>query len=521
MPLDVWTALFVLGSSTLAAVFAIAVLYFLPSSTSGRPSDLLSADDGRVVFLFDAESLIDATPAGRALLASSPIRGGDWVRLMAYLKPRFAEVDAALGRLSTDGIFRQVATDQAKPLSLLAEHIGGLTRISLSNQRGIMDILAYAAMTEELTLLRAVSGAEPNLVWQENTQGEVVWANLSYLTWITRLSPEVAVLGWPIPHLFASPSAPSGRGNALRHCLTTANGDKFWFEISECVVGENRLFFASSADATQHAEASLNSFMQILTKTFAQLPIGLAIFDVQRKLQLFNPALADLTGLPVDFLTARPSLLAVLDALRERKMLPEPKDYRSWRRQIVEMEKAAASDRYEETWALSDGQTFRVIGRPHPNGALSIMIEDISSEVMRTRRYRADLELGQSVIDQMDMALAVFSPSGHLVMSNLAYANVWAHDPAETLERSTLRKLAEHWRAVTVPSGLWSEFEDYVATIGDRISWNATARLLDGRTLACTFSPLAGGATLAAFRPQPASEASQPLRNDTGALQSA
>lgn len=521
MPLDLWTAFFVLGSSALAALFAIAVQYYLSSRTSGPRSDLLSADDGRVVFLFDAESLIDATPNARALLAASPIRGGDWVRLIAYLKPRFADVEAALGRLSTEGTFRQLAPDQSKPLSLLAEHIGGLTRISLSSQRGIVDVLAHTAMTEELRLLREITSAEPNLIWQENAQGEVVWANLSYLTWITKVHTEAGALGWPMPRLFASPSAQNVKGNALRHCLTAASGEKFWFEIAEYGAGENRLFFASSADATQHAEASLNSFMQILTKTFAQLPIGLAIFDAQRKLQLFNPALADLTGLPVDFLTARPSLLAVLDALRERKMLPEPKDYRSWRRQVVEMEKAAASGRYEETWALSDGQTFRVIGRPHPNGALSLMIEDISSEVMRTRRYRADLELGQSVIDQMDTALAVFSPAGHLVMSNLAYASLWAHDPAEALERSTLRTLAAHWRATTVPSGLWSEFEDYVATIGDRVCWNATARLLDGRTLACTFSPLAGGATLAAFRPQPVADASLPVRNDAGSLQSA
>ena len=521
MPLDVWTGLFVLGCSGLSALFAIAVLYFFNHRASGPQSGLLSGDDGRVVFLFDGENLIDATPNARALLAASPIRGGDWVRLMAYLKPRFVGVEAALTRLPTEGTFRQLAPDQPKPLSVLAEHIGGLTRISLSSQRGIVDVLAHTAMTEELKLLREITAAEPNLVWQENAQGDVVWANVAYLTWITKVHSEHGVLGWPMPRLFAFPSTQNDKERALRHSLTAASGEKFWFEIAEYRVGENRLFFASSADATQHAEASLNSFMQILTKTFAQLPIGLAIFDVQRKLQLFNPALADLTGLPVDFLTARPSLLSVLDALRERKMLPEPKDYRSWRRQVVEMEKAAASGRYEETWALSDGQTFRVIGRPHPNGALSLMIEDISTEVMRTRRYRADLELGQSVIDQMDTALAVFSPAGHLVMSNLAYANLWAHNPAEALERCTLRTLTAHWRTTTVPSGLWAEFEDYVATIGDRVSWNATARLLDGRMLACTFSPLAGGATLAAFRPQPSAEAGLPLRNDAGSLQSA
>ena len=182
--------------------------------------------------------------------------------------------------------------------------------------------------------------------------------------------------------------------------------------------GEQRLIFALPADAAVQAETALRDFMQTLTKTFAHLHVGLAIFDQQRQLQLFNPALLDLTGLPVDFLSMRPSLLSVLDAMRDRNMIPEPKDYRGWRRQLVELEKAAASGLYEETWSLPGGQTYRVIGRPHPNGAIALMFEDISGEMLRTRRYRADLELGQSVIDQMDEAIAVFSEGGQLVMSN-------------------------------------------------------------------------------------------------------
>ena len=36
--------------------------------------------------------------------------------------------------------------------------------------------------------------------------------------------------------------------------------------------------------------------IQILTRTFASLPTGLALFDTERRLQVFNPALVDLTG---------------------------------------------------------------------------------------------------------------------------------------------------------------------------------------------------------------------------------
>ena len=70
-----------------------------------------------------------------------------------------------------------------------------------------------------------------------------------------------------------------------------------------------------------------------------------------------------------------------------------------------------------------------------------------------------------------------------------------------------MRNLADHWRAGSAPDALWSEVEDYVATIGDREGWQAEARLLDGRLLTCRFSPLAGGATLVAFRPAPMAEA--------------
>ena len=123
-----------------------------------------------------------------------------------------------------------------------------------------------------------------------------------------------------------------------------------WFDLICQQEGDLQLIFAIPADVAVHAETALRDFLQTLTKTFAQLPIGLAIFDRQRQLQLFNPALLDLTGLPADFLSLRPSFLAVLDALRDRNMLPEPKDYRGWRRQIVDMENAAASGLYEETW---------------------------------------------------------------------------------------------------------------------------------------------------------------------------
>ena len=83
------------------------------------------------------------------------------------------------------------------------------------------------------------------------------------------------------------------------------------------------------------AEDTLRSFIQTLTKSFAVLPTGLAIFDREGQLALFNPALIDMTGLDAAFLSRRPRMTDFFDALRDLQKLPEPRDYKAWRDDLM------------------------------------------------------------------------------------------------------------------------------------------------------------------------------------------
>lgn len=515
MAIDWLQALGLVGVAALAAFAGVVWLHLMSTGKAGPRLGLFSHTNPGSVFLFDGDVLIDSTPGARSLLANAAVRGGPWVRLMAVLTGRFADAEAALKQLPNVGCLTLTSRpDRGKPLILQAENRGGLTRISLCDPNSAdqdfgYDPMAQQAMADEVATLRDTLALAPILIWRESAAGEVVWANSGYLILAGQLLRPGQEWGWPLPRVFEK-TAVAQAVTGQRQCVEPEGQSAQWFDLICQQDGELQLVFAIPADAAVQAETVLRDFMQTLTKTFAQLPIGLAIFDRQRKLQLFNPALLDLTGLPADFLSLRPSFLSVLDALRDRNMLPEPKDYRGWRRQIVDMERAAASGLYEETWNLADGQTYRVVGRPHPNGALALMIEDISTEMLRIRRYRADLELGQSVIDELDEAVAVFAQSGQLVMSNTAYSQLWGHDPAAGLAECTVASLSGHWRTLCAASRLWSDIEDYVATIGDRESWRAEARLLDGRLLECRFAPLSAGATLATFRAVTPAEAGQP-----------
>ena len=490
----------------LVALSALLLLAAWQSrSPQSRPS-IFDQTPSRVAFLFDGERLLDASPAARALLPEGEDSGA-WSRMVARFGPDFPNLSEGLSNLPRIGRL-QIPSRPGTPEALVfrAEHLSGLTRVTLDGGQSDLaagggDAATAAALQQEVMAQRAVLSRAPVLMWKETTEGAVIWANHAYLIRAVELLPEGEDLSWPLPKLFDRPDMPQNRLPRLK--LQMPSGAE-WFDLVRMPQGEEVLCYALAADKAVQAETALREFMQTLTKTFADLPIGLAIFDRSRCLQMFNPALADLTTLAPELLISRPTLNAFLDAMRAKAMIPEPRDYRSWRKQLARLEEEATMGLFEETWSLPGGQTYRVIGRPHPNGALAFMFEDISNEMSRTRRYRADLELGQSVIDAVEDAVAVFSQGGQLVMSNHAYAQLWQHDPQVLLSEASIATLCAWWRDHAAPSLLWDDATDFVTSAGDRTPWEGEVRLLDGRLVSCRFRPLTGGATLITFRVQAA-----------------
>lgn len=351
-----------------------------------------------------------------------------------------------------------------------------------------------ACAVDDLALLRALADGAPLPVWIEGHSGALCYANAAYRA----LAVEAGAQG----PLFPAPG-PAGDA-ALRHKLPMPGDDRpRWYALAASRLPDGTWArYAREISAELRAEEALGTFVQTLTKTFAHLSIGLAVFDRARQLALFNPALCDITGLVPDWLSRRPTLQAVLDRLRETHRLPEPRDYRDWRQKLVELERSASDGTYEETWALPGGQTLRVVGRPHPEGALAFLIEDISQDVALRRRFRAELELSQSVLDSLDEAIAVFSAAGNLVVSNSAYATLWAEDDAVRLGDVGILEAIRRWQARTRPSPIWPRLRDFAGLTRDRAPWSGEVAAEDGRMLRCRFVPLVRGGLLCSFAPQ-------------------
>jgi len=508
----------------LATAMALAVLSSLATALSvyalagcrreSRLADGLGEDD--VAFLFRSGRLVDATAAARLQMPAEPEQADDLARFVLAFGQRFEGLARQLTLMAPgERVEIPEVPDDPDSLRLTAERHDGTLRIALTDPlRGTrsegFQHYSLAAMRAELVTLRSIAERSPIPTWKRRHDGSVIWANSAYMTLARQVAGAEALIGWPPPDLFEAATAPpAGDGEpsetvepARRVSLTPPETDQpLWFDLIALPGEIETLFFALPIDKLVRAENALTEFVQTLTKTFADLRVGLAIFDRKRRLVLFNPALVDLTGLPAEQLGSRPTLHAFLDALRDHQRIPEPKDYKTWRMQIAQLEAGAADGTFEETWHLPNGQTFRVSGRPHPDGAVAYLFEDISSEVSMTRSFRSEIEIGQAVIDGLDTAVAAFSRGGVMSMANRAYRELWG-DPGtgQTGITDTLR----HWQTRCRPG---PDLERLRSTLADgraRVAWSGRVERTDGTLLACSVRPVSGGATLVSFAPLPA-----------------
>ena len=459
------------------------------------------------VFLFQGNELVDATPQALALIEDRDDNLSEFNALMQVLGPHFPKLRGALENPPTT----KTRIDGVETTSLWLEisETDGRLRIAMNGVQGPEQIgqsatIAQDVRLSELAMMRDLTQNTPQLIWQEANDGKLLWANQTYLEFVDQMqSPDGNDLAiWPSVSIFPElHEIPGAKGTSLRRLSVKSfdHAADHWFDVTSVPYANGFMHFATDANSIVRAEQERRNFKQTLGRTFAELSIGLAIFDKQRELTTFNPAVLDLTGLKFDFLSSRPTLEAVLDKLRESRMLPEPKNYTSWRDQFSALEAEAKKGTYSETWALPDGQTYRVTGRPHPDGAFAFMFEDISAEVSLTRRFRSDIETSQAVLDSIPDAIAVFSSAGTLVISNQAYAELWQTNPALYHEQRALQTETKVWQQRCTATPIWSKIQNFTHQIGPREAWSDSTLLDDGRQLSCHANPIAGGKTLVRF----------------------
>lgn len=494
---------YVLVVSLVVASISVLLIDQLRQVLERAPSSAVPGQEPAMRFLFERQKIVDLTPSAELLLSRHGAEGGTLKDVIDILAPRFADVTAAVARLDKTGHAELLASDGSA--HLVISRTAEMLRFEVvptdpSGQTLAVGEGELGALKSELRRLRGIADSLPYLVWREDAEGNINWVNQAYLDLSMDVFGTDPGTRWPLPQLFdLPPRAVQDGAYAARHWVGPEETG-IPFEVSGTVCEDEVLFTAIPAESAVRAETSMRDVLQTLTKTFAQISIGLAVFGRDRRLVLFNPSLADLTGLRPETLAARPSLFEFLDLLRDRRTVPEPRNYKAWRSRLTD---AAAAGRtgLSESWALPDGRTFQVTALPQNEGGTALMFEDITGQVVRNRSFRGTVELQQTLLDRRSEAIAVFSGDGTLTLCNDAYETLWNIDPSATMTPIRLGESLAHWKAATVPDPVWSGFPASAAAAGD--PWQADVALPDGRVLHATAAALPGGNLLVEFHTPP------------------
>ena len=176
---------FVQGAGLVCAGFvsALAALTWMRLAPMGLPGQRQTASPPEIAFLFDGETLVDASDAGQRLLDLTEPADSDITRLVKFLAPRFPDLFERVMGCGEAEDFELISLDGQSilHLSIGAERL----RLTLKDRDDsvpgpIPDRHSLIALDEELTRYRALSDATPFPVWRQSGDGKIRWANAEY-----------------------------------------------------------------------------------------------------------------------------------------------------------------------------------------------------------------------------------------------------------------------------------------------------------------------------------------------------
>lgn len=450
------------------------------------------SSNSEIAFLFHGDELADSdTPIGADMHSWTEIR--DWLNF------RFKGLPETLPEAPDGKPVSLTSTDPDAPATLEITPLASATRITLT------DISAPDAAAHHEALRQAnIQGhqafaldAAPYAVCKTDSKGSFLWQNAACRTVHAENPDDIKTLLGEFP-------AP-GETKKTRVSLTRKDQlEPSWYEVHSTESNGSFMHYAIDITRVVQAETAQRQFVQTLTKTFANLTTGLAMFDRKQQLVLFNPALINLTALPAEFLSARPDLMGFFDNLRDRQVMPEPKNYADWRAQISQVIETATDGLYLETWTLPTGVTYRVTGRPHPDGAVAFLFEDITAEISLTRRFRAQLDIRQSVLDALEEAVIVIGPNNVVMFCNATSTKMLGIDPDTSFADMSTRDLIAACNSAFPDSDFWDGIRTHITNKTLDPAPIGTVTTPGGDKMTCRVLPVSGGAAMLCIKAQTA-----------------
>lgn len=384
----------------------------------------------------------------------------------------------------------------------------------VSESAGVVEDLARSlqALAADTAYLKALIDALPMPVWLRDEDLSLLTVNRAYAAAVDSASPEAVVVNQvelASDNLVREARALAARARAageprMENFHLVLSGERRLARLTEVPlsVGETLLTAGFAMDQTrvEELQSDLDHHVAAHGEVLERLSTAIAIFSTDTRLAFFNTAFSKLWRLDRDWLMAQPTYGGVLDALRERRLLPEAADYRATKEEELKRF-ISLIDPVETLLHLPDGRTLRRVVSAHPYGGLIYTYEDVTDTLAMERSFNTAMAVQRETLDHLHEGIAVFGGDGRLKLVNPAFGRIWnlaAEDLAgEPHLHEVVERLKPFFEGRPDRASSWpAAREQLMSLVNERRPMEGRLERQDGTILDCTSVPLPDGATL-------------------------
>jgi signal transduction histidine kinase len=372
-----------------------------------------------------------------------------------------------------------------------SESQGELARLRAETARARTDFAALVGLIE----------AAPTPMWFRGPDMKLRLVNSAYVHAVGVASADDAVkqqleLVEPVDGLTAAQVAKQASDRDLpveRIVQATVGTQRRALKVSDLPLGKEGVAgYAIDIEEMEEQGREFRAFREAQRSMLDQLSIGVAQFDVERRLTFANQPFQRIFALPPAARLDPLEFGRFLDTARDAGRLPEVRDFPAWRRELGGWFTAGAAT--EDAWTLGDGTHLRIVAQPLPDGGLVMVAEDRSEQLALSAVRDTLLRTRTAIFDSLFESLAVFAPDGRMQLWNRRFPEIWGlpeewldeHPRIETLLERIGHKLAR-------PAQRQAIGEVVRAATLDRKQRGGRVQLSDGRTLEFAGVPLPDG----------------------------
>ncbi|MFM9842251.1 MAG: ATP-binding protein [Dongiaceae bacterium] len=426
----------------------------------------------------------------------------------AVSTPDRAMLGTGLDRLDQDGAGFDMAcrlADGVRTVACRGDRLPADGEDGPMNRLTITEVSQVAAaatvIANEKDRLQAALDVMPMPVWLRRNDLSIEYCNKAYAQGVEAMRPQVVEKGIEL-------MGGTGSRDMARKALeenkpqsddkhVVLRGDRRLMTVTEMpLIGGGVVGYAADKTALDEAQGELKRHVRAHADVLESLSTAVAIFNADGKLRFYNSEYSKQFGLEEEFLTSEPTLNEVLEALRERRRIPEYADFPKYKRELMR-ELFALLHPMEELLHLPDGSTLRMVAAPHPLGGVTISYEDVTDTLRLERSYNTLIQVQRETLDHLYEGIAVFGSDGRLKLSNPAFARIWGLEPQLLENEPHVALIVDAIRRFFAQGPFWGRLRNrIIGRVADRDARSGRIERTDGSVLIFSSLPLADGGCL-------------------------